>query len=299
MQTLQWLFQISRPRFWLYLLGPFLLGIAAYEFFKIDPTGGNYQISLVLGLLFFSLPANLLIYGINDLFDYDTDQHNPKKKTYEQLLTPDQRRRFTSLLLSVVMPLLVLLVATTMFSVSLPDGISLVAQPNYVALWSIAGFLFFGIGYSTPPLRAKVRPSLDSFFNVLYVFPGLVSYGILTNSFPPMQIIIAATLWCMAMHAFSAVPDITSDKKAGLQTIATKIGRNGTILFCATCYLLSASFAYDKLGWFSIAGSTLYVAMMWLAYRSDDKELFKLYKAFSYVNAIFGFMLFWYIIIAI
>jgi 4-hydroxybenzoate polyprenyltransferase len=43
----------------------------------------------------------------------------------------------------------------------------------------------------------------------------------------------------MAMHAYSAVPDISADREADLQTVATLYGKNGTLLFCIICYLLS------------------------------------------------------------
>lgn len=297
MQKLKWILQISRPRFWFYLLGPLLLGVAAYPFFRFSPAEGNFQIGLLTAAIFFSLPANLLIYGLNDLFDYETDKHNPKKKAYESLLEPTQRKSFVRLLSLIVIPPLALLIATLLFSVSFEGGLSLALSPNIVALWSLALFLFFGIGYSVPPIRAKIRPFIDSFFNILYIFPGLVSYGILTELFPPLQIIIAATLWCMAMHAFSAVPDIGADKKGNLQTIATKLGGRGTILFCAVCYALAAGLTYEYLGLLSIVGSTLYLSLMYLSYiAKKPEEVFRIYKVFPYANVVFGFVLFWYII---
>ena len=298
MQKLKWILQLSRPRFWFYLIGPLLLGVASYVGFTFSPADGNFQAGLLLALVFFSLPANLLIYGLNDLFDYETDKHNPKKKAYESLLEPSQRKTFTRLLSIVVLPPLLLLLISLLFTATLNGGLSLSFNPNGVALWSLTAFLFFGIGYSVPPVRAKVRPFIDSFFNILYVFPGLVAYGILTEQFPPLQIIIAATLWCMAMHAFSAVPDIISDKKAHLATIATKLGTRGTIMFCAVCYALAASLTYEYLGILSIIGSTLYLSLMYLSYTAKKAEdIFKIYTIFPYANVIFGFVLFWFIIL--
>ena len=37
-------------------------------------------------VVYFLIPANILIYGINDIFDYDTDKLNPKKGTYEAFI---------------------------------------------------------------------------------------------------------------------------------------------------------------------------------------------------------------------
>lgn len=298
MQTTRWILQLSRPRFWFYLLGPFLLGIAAYEFIDYSTDIGNYQIGLILAGLFFTLPANLLIYGINDLFDYETDKNNPKKKDYEVLLAPEQRKRFNIILIAVVLPILILLLATLLFDFNTASK-AITFDPNTVGLWSLAGFLFFGIGYSAPPIRAKARPFVDSFFNILYIFPGLISFGILTEQWPPLYIIVAATLWCMSMHAFSAVPDIRADRKAGLHTIATDLGKENTLLFCFISYGLAGALTFIDLGLLSIIGSTIYLTLMVLAYKAASKaELFSVYKLFPYVNVTLGFSIFWYIILS-
>ena len=44
-------------------------------------------------MLYATFPANLLIYGINDVFDYETDTLNAKKEEYETLLHPREHFR--------------------------------------------------------------------------------------------------------------------------------------------------------------------------------------------------------------
>jgi lycopene elongase/hydratase (dihydrobisanhydrobacterioruberin-forming) len=224
MKMLTWFMQLSRPRFWFYLFGPFIVGVAA-AYNQLDFALFN-TLTIVIAGIFFLFPANLLIYGVNDLFDYETDKHNPKKKDYETLIAPDSRKFFIKVLGAIVVPFVALL------------SYLFVANDIYVGVWALVGFIFFGVGYSAPPIRAKTKPFLDSFFNILYVFPGLIGYAIMTNAWPPLQIVIAATAWVMAMHAFSAVPDIASDKKAKISTIATALGKNSTIILCAlsTCW---------------------------------------------------------------
>jgi 4-hydroxybenzoate polyprenyltransferase len=39
-----------------------------------------------------------------------------------------------------------------------------------------------------------------------------------------MMLIIACIVWNMSMHAYSAIPDIEVDKKAGISTVATLYG---------------------------------------------------------------------------
>ena len=51
----------SRPRFWLYLAGPALVGAA----YGIDAIYELMRIEVALILLYFLIPANFLVYGIN------------------------------------------------------------------------------------------------------------------------------------------------------------------------------------------------------------------------------------------
>jgi 4-hydroxybenzoate polyprenyltransferase len=44
----------------------------------------------------------------------------------------------------------------------------------------------------------------------------------------------------MAMHTFSAVPDIVPDRRAGIRTTATLLGERATLAYCAGCWLLAA-----------------------------------------------------------
>lgn len=282
---LKWFIQISRPRFWIYLFGPFLIGVAA-AYNQLDYSLIESQI-LVVTALFFLFPANLFIYGVNDFFDYETDKHNPKKKDYETLIAPENRKFFVKVLSTIILPFITAL--SFMYAVN----------DTPVAVWALVGFIFFGAGYSTPPIRAKTKPFLDTFFNILYIFPGLISYGIMTNSWPPAQIIIAATAWCMAMHAFSAIPDIESDKKAKLSTVATVLGKNVTLLFCASLYAVSAALVYPYLGWFSVIAGATYLGMMLVAYIASTKtDVFAVYKKFPYINMVIGAYLFFVVLIS-
>jgi 4-hydroxybenzoate polyprenyltransferase len=50
-------------------------------------------------------------------------------------------------------------------------------------------FLFFAIGYSLPPLRAKARPFVDSIFNVLYQFSALFGWVVSGQSLTEYHIL--------------------------------------------------------------------------------------------------------------
>jgi hypothetical protein len=43
------------------------------------------------------------------------------------------------------------------------------------------------------------------------------------------------------MHTFSAIPDIEPDRRAGINTLATLLGRRGTLTYCGVVWLLAAA----------------------------------------------------------
>lgn len=272
--------RISRPRFWPYLLGPFLIGAAAAGAQLPSPLGWW----LVLLGLFFAYPANFIIYGINDVYDYETDKANPKKKGYETVVRPEQRWHIMRHALAwIVLGYLLL---------------EFVPGYRDAAAWGLLGFYGFGVLYSMPPVRAKAKPFLDSAFNILYVFPGVVGYSLVADRWPSWQLLTAAGLWCMAMHAYSAVPDIAADKRAKLQTIATYLGARRTLLFCAACYLGAAALAWPWLGWFSIGAGATYLALMAASFiKPERKHVFGLYRYFPYVNMAIGAVLFFWVVL--
>lgn len=257
----------SRPRFWIYLFGPFLLGVSA-----MGSLPENILSVITVGIQFL-FPANLLIYGVNDIFDYETDKRNPKKEDYEELIKPESHRSLWTWIVLANAPLLVIGFATPSIH------------------FSLLAFLFFSIFYSAPPIRAKTKPILDSAFNVLYVFPGLIGYQLVGGSELSWNLVLAASLWTMAMHAYSAVPDIEPDRETHIETVATFLGRPKTLIFCLGLYLASALFAFPALGWVAVTLGVIYMAMMLISLLSN-KNIFKFYKAFPYINTGAGALLF-------
>ncbi len=275
MPDLRFLLKISRTRFWFYIFGPYIVGLVAGAAVCSELL---YWRPAVFAI-FFLFPANLLIYGVNDIFDYETDKLNEKKNDYETLVPPDRRRSLTIAILATNLPFI---------------AAAIIFAP--VALPSLAVFMFFSIFYSAPPIRAKAKPFLDSAFNILYVFPGAFAYQMLSGSFPPMSLMIAAGCWTAAMHAYSAIPDIVADKAANLKTIATVCGPYLTLAICTGLYLAAAIISFEYLGMVSVSLGFAYVFLMLASVRSyQTGRLFKLYKAFPLINMLAGFLLFWHI----
>ncbi|WP_233139073.1 MULTISPECIES: prenyltransferase [Halorubrum] len=213
----RYLLVLSRPRFWLYLAGPVAVGVT----YGIADVGGLFTPMTVGLAAYFLVPANVFLYGVNDAFDADIDELNPKKEDREARWRGD---RLVSL--------------AVVASGAL--GLAAFAVTPRVAWPYLAGFLLLGAGYSAPPLRFKTTPLLDSASNGLYVLPGAAAYAAVAGTHPPLAALAGAWLWAMGMHTFSAIPDIEPDRAAGIRTTATLLGERRTYAYCAACWVAAA-----------------------------------------------------------
>jgi 4-hydroxybenzoate polyprenyltransferase len=268
------LFIISRPRFWIYLLGPYLIGIAAaYQEYSVLPIT-----MVVVWWLYFVWPANLLIYGVNDLSDHDTDQYNPKKNWYEHQLQSDFSFILIISIIKRNLPFLLM-------------GLFVLSWAQLGILWL---FLVLGIWYSLKPLRFKSRPFLDAISNSFYILPGLFSYLLIWATGINWSLVIAGCLRAIAMHAYSAVPDIISDRKANLQTIATTLWKNATLYLCWGLYALAAILSWPMLGIYALWSGVIYLWV--IIFSIQQSNIFSIYRWFPVINMLIGCWLFWYII---
>ena len=83
----------SRPLSWINTALPFL----AASFAALQ----GLDAAVLLGFAYFLVPYNLLMYGVNDIFDYESDLRNPRKRSAEGGLVPPDRRRITWLAIAV------------------------------------------------------------------------------------------------------------------------------------------------------------------------------------------------------
>ncbi|QLD90876.1 prenyltransferase [Natronomonas salina] len=213
-----YLLRTSRPRFWLYLAGPVIVGVA-YAASTITELFAPVAVAL---FAYFLLPANVFLYGVNDVFDADVDAENPKKADREVRYRGDR-----------LVPLLVAGAGLL--------GLAFLPVLPAVGAAAMIAFLLLGVEYSAPPLRFKTTPFLDSVSNGLYVLPGVVAYAAVAGEAPPAAAVAAGWLWAMGMHTFSAIPDIEPDRAAGIETTATLLGEGRTYVYCGGCWLAAAA----------------------------------------------------------
>ena len=275
-KKLNYIFWSSRPISWVNTAYPFA---AAYFMAtkKIDLT-------FILGTLFFLIPYNLLMYGINDVFDYESDLRNPRKGGIEGALLPKEIHRtiIWSAILSCV-----------------PFVIYLIAVGNLNSSLWLALFVFTVIAYSAKHLRFKEKPVLDSITSASH-FVGPMIFGLaLTNqnlADPKISaIVLAFTLWGMASHAFGAVQDVKADREGNISSIATYFGARNTTRVAMVMYV-AAGFYLITLGWPTnlVAIAALpYVAILIPHLKITDEtceSANKGWKRFIYLNFFAGFL---------
>ncbi|MEN9730934.1 MAG: hypothetical protein RL488_244 [Actinomycetota bacterium] len=218
MNAIKKLFWVSRPISWINTAFPFAAGY--YLATK------QIDLTLILGTLFFLIPYNLLMYGINDVFDYESDLRNPRKGGIEGAVS---EKRWHPLILW----------ASTLSC--LPFLVYLVVVGNGLANFFLALFVFTVVAYSAKGLRFKEKPFLDSLTSAShFVGPLIYALALTKTSLVDNIIVIAAfTLWGMASHAFGAVQDVIADREGGIASIATAIGARTTTRLAFSAYALA------------------------------------------------------------
>jgi 4-hydroxybenzoate polyprenyltransferase len=216
-ETARRLLIASRPVSWINTAFPFA---AAYLV-----TTGRIDAAFVIGTVFFLVPYNLAMYGINDVFDYASDLANPRKGGVEGAVLDRGSHRVT-------------LVAAV--GLTAPFVVALVPLGGPASWLVLAVVLFDVAAYSVPGLRFKERPFLDSASSSVH-FVGPAVYGLVLAGavFTPQLVALLAGffLWGVASHAFGAVQDVVPDRAGGIHSIATAIGARATVRVAIGCWL--------------------------------------------------------------
>lgn len=210
----------SRPLSWINTGYPFA---AAYYF------GAGLDLTWLLGTVFFLVPYNLAMYGINDVFDYESDRNNPRKGGAEgAVVAPDRHRALLWAAVVTCAPFLIYL-----FMVG-----------NAASAIVLAATMFAVVAYSAPRLRFKERPFLDSVTSSShFVGPAVVGLTLSGAEWSPglLAAMAAFFAWGVASQAFGAVQDIEADRAGGISSIGTVLGAGATTRFAIAAYLAAGA----------------------------------------------------------
>ena len=209
----------SRPLSWINTAFPFA---AAYVM-----TLRHVDATAIVGTLFFLIPYNLAMYGINDVFDYESDLRNPRKGGAEGALLDRSMHRRT-LISAAVLPV--------------PFLIYLVSVGSVLSWVVLAVSLFFVVAYSMVGLRFKEVPFLDSVTSSIHFVSPAVYGLVLAGAHPTYSvwfIVVAFFLWGVGSHAFGAVQDVVPDREGHISSIATVLGASRTVRLAVTAWALA------------------------------------------------------------
>ncbi len=266
------LIEISRPVLWINTIGTTVVGmwLAGYLWdWRVLPI-----------LIWVTFPFNLLIYGINDIFDQETDNINARKGGYEGAhIFPNEVRPIWITTVLTNVPFLIY------FAITLPWQ---------ATAWMVAYSLFFTF-YSAPPLRFKARKYLDALSNTDYAFP-LAFVPLALGVEPNWWLVIGLMAWSVAKHAYDAIQDIPQDSDTGIVTTAVHLGVKRTAIWSTIWWAISiALFAVVNIP-VAIANAIIAYLLVAPLYKEPTPEkahsLYKYSIAFPYVaGAVGGFQL--------
>ena len=266
------LLTISRPVLWVNTIGTTVVGMWL--------AGYLWTPAIIPILIWVTFPFNLLIYGINDIFDQETDNINARKGGYEGAkIYPNE-----------VVPIWVTVLVTNVpflvyFAVTLPWQ---------ATAWMVAYSLFFTF-YSAPPLRFKARKYLDALSNTDYAFP-LAFVPLALGVEPNWWLVAGLMAWSIAKHAYDAIQDIPQDSDTGIITTAVHLGPKKTAVWSGIWWAISTAL-------FAIVNIPVAIANAIIAYLlvsgvlkdptpQKAHDLYKYSIAFPYVaGAVGGFQL--------
>jgi len=288
--TLRALAWSSRPLSWINTAFPFAAAYLLSAASGSTPDGGtSYDFTAVpwlvaiVGTVYFLVPYNLAMYGINDVFDYESDLRNPRKGGVEGALLDRSMHR----------PTLIAALVT-----NVPFLVFLVAVGSPLSWLVLAVSVFAVVAYSAPRLRFKERPVVDSVTSSTH-FVSPAVYGLVladADPTPALWALLAAFfLWGTASHAFGAVQDVIADREGGIASIATVFGARTTVRLSVVAYLLSALLMTftDTPGPFAALIPVAYAiscAPWWNVADADAEGVNRGWKRFLTLNFVSGFV---------
>lgn len=251
-------------------------------------TGSLWSWDAIWLLLWVTLPFNLLIYGINDIFDQETDNINIRKGGYGGAkIDPKEVPWISWGVVLLNAPFLVFF------------ALNYSVEAN-IWIWAYSlTFLF----YSAPPARFKGRPFLDSISNADYAFP-LAIVPLALGKEPIWLAVFALMAWSLAKHTYDAIQDIEEDEFVGIKTTAVYLGVKKSLAWVGFWWLVSTiMFAFVNIP-LAIANGAYAFWLIWLMIKDNSsanaKRIYKYSVAYPYVvGTVAGFQLVTFMVLEI
>lgn len=211
--------KISRPKRWIVSGFIYVIGyLICYQ--KLD-------LNLFLGSLYFLLPFNLLVFGVNDYYDITADIANPRKSKQSH---STKAKHLDRILLDWIMIL------------NIPFILYFFIISNIQAKLSLGLIIASVIAYNYKLLRFKAIPVLDTLVSsakYLAIFLFALAISGSNNLFLPIALSILS--WGCASHILNSIQDLVPDQKINIKTTAVYIGAKNSIIACLILFSVAAT----------------------------------------------------------
>ena len=168
--TIREVLATSRPVSWINTAAPFAVGYLL--------AARTINLEFILGTFYFLFAYNLLLYGINDIYDYESDIKNPRKNSLEGGLIDKKKHQALWLVIGVT---------------NIPFLGYLLYTGSNIARGMLVLTVLFCFTYSAKNLRFKEIPFVDSINSALH-FVSPLSFGLLYVG--------GSNMFCPALFAF-------------------------------------------------------------------------------------------------
>ena len=209
--------QAARPGFWLTAI-----------WFYLVPVGGRTVLNHAefwLGLFYVSFPLGMLIYGWNDVVDFEVDRFNPRKGTYlfGARGTAERLARLPWQIAFVQIPFAILF--------------TLLLGPKALAWFAV--LIVVTALYNCPPFAFKGRPGFDLLNQAGYLLVFVLASWLNHVSQVPWFTFLFGAMFAMHSPLFGQLMDVGPDRTAGRRTLA------GVLRARAAKWLLTAFLAAE------------------------------------------------------
>ena len=220
-----------------------------------------------LGLVYVTFPLNFLVYGWNDIVDFENDRHNPRKDSF-LFGARGTRGQLARLPLALAVA-------------QIPFFIAFVMLRGWTMAGILAAMLVVNLLYNLPRSGWRGRPPLELINQAGYLL--ILPLSVLLNETPAVSWAAVGylVLFCTHSHLMGEVMDVIPDEEAGRLTTARVLGiaRTKAIILALVIFeglLLGLRF-HD---W--ILGGFLFLGAIWLAL-----DLFVIYRDRPYTRTEF------------
>ncbi len=266
-----WL-KVSRPGLWFATIWLYLLPTSQMNLLD-EP-------SFWIGLFYICFPLNFLVYGWNDVVDYEIDLKNPRKDSF-LFGARGSKEQLNHLWKPILITQLIMLPF-------------LIYYGSFLILILISCQILINALYNWPKHGLRTRPPWELLCQIGYLL--VVPFSVIINETGAIPNLTYFYLFLFAVqsHMIGEVMDYHPDKASGRITTATKVGIKNTKLIIigivATEVALMIFFFNE---W--IFGGFLACALLWLIldlffiYKTEEYSLNQM-KLFGWMSNIVAFV---------